>query len=75
MSASYWNPNNPINIPNTITVGTPMPLVDPQVRIANALERIAFALETANQRKAVTVTTTPARKSVIRRVKSKRRAQ
>lgn len=69
---TYWNPNNPINIPQTITVGTPLPAPDPQVRIANALERIAFALETANQRHAVSVTTT-LKKPVIRKAPKARR--
>ena len=68
--SNYWNPNNPTVVPSgTFTTGVPPVVLDPQVRIANALERIAFALETANQRNAVTVTVAPkpTRKKAIKR--------
>ncbi len=54
--SGYWNPMPTIGVPNTITIGTPIPTPDPQLRIANALERIAFALEAINARHSITVT-------------------
>jgi len=68
----FWNPNNPISVPNSVTVGTQFPPVDPQVRIANALERIAFALEAENARRAVTVITTVKKPPAIRKSKKRR---